>query len=300
MLLDKSEYSDAALKEFFEPRKDILPMLVRDYIKQNRVIILPYKKSSRSGRALASVFHVKPTEYTMAGSFKMDGKPTLLVNWGGQKIPAPYRDPANKIKILNEVGAVRSVSNKLDFFKATENTNVRVPEFTTDVDQALAWLEDGEVFGRNTSGSCGNDIVFGSENLALFVQRPLFTKYKKKKHEFRIHVFRGSVIDIQRKAVRKTDDNGQQIDTSDIDFRIRNLANGFVFVKNNVVPPDDVIEQALLAVEAVNLDFGAVDVIYNESEKKAYVLEINSAPGLEGSTVQAYRSAIEKARQELL
>jgi glutathione synthase/RimK-type ligase-like ATP-grasp enzyme len=39
---------------------------------------------------------------------------------------------------------------------------------------------------------------------------------------------------------------------------------------------------------ASGLDFGAVDVIWNERQQRAYVLEINSAPGLEGTTIDDY------------
>jgi D-alanine-D-alanine ligase-like ATP-grasp enzyme len=42
------------------------------------------------------------------------------------------------------------------------------------------------------------------------------------------------------------------------------------------------------------LDFGAVDVIYNRAQDKAYVLEVNTAPGLEGSTLDNYVEAIQK------
>jgi D-alanine-D-alanine ligase-like ATP-grasp enzyme len=36
------------------------------------------------------------------------------------------------------------------------------------------------------------------------------------------------------------------------------------------------------------LDFGAVDVIWNEKEDKYYVLEVNTACGLEGTTLDKY------------
>jgi D-alanine-D-alanine ligase-like ATP-grasp enzyme len=39
------------------------------------------------------------------------------------------------------------------------------------------------------------------------------------------------------------------------------------------------------------LDFGAIDIIYNESRDQAYVLEVNTAPGLTGQTIQSYADA---------
>lgn len=53
------------------------------------------------------------------------------------------------------------------------------------------------------------------------------------------------------------------------------------------------LEQSKLAVKACGLDFGAVDIIWNNHYQKAYVLEINTAPGLEGSSVDNYRKAFE-------
>jgi len=39
------------------------------------------------------------------------------------------------------------------------------------------------------------------------------------------------------------------------------------------------------AVNALGLDFGAVDIVYNNPERLATVIEVNSAPGMEaGST----------------
>ena len=51
-------------------------------------------------------------------------------------------------------------------------------------------------------------------------------------------------------------------------------------------------------LKELGLDFGAVDVIWNEHESKAYVLEINTAPGLEGSTVEDYKEFFNRAVTE--
>jgi D-alanine-D-alanine ligase-like ATP-grasp enzyme len=70
---------------------------------------------------------------------------------------------------------------------------------------------------------------------------------------------------------------------------VRNLANGFVFQRNGIEVPEvvrQVARDTLLAVEG--LTFGAVDVIFNERANRAYALEINTAPGLEGTTVDDY------------
>jgi glutathione synthase/RimK-type ligase-like ATP-grasp enzyme len=65
---------------------------------------------------------------------------------------------------------------------------------------------------------------------------------------------------------------------------VRNLANGFVYVVEDN-PPEDVVKQAKAALEASGLAFGAIDI---KGAKNAHVLEINTAPGLEDRTAQAY------------
>ena len=54
---------------------------------------------------------------------------------------------------------------------------------------------------------------------------------------------------------------------------------------------DGIIEQSIAAVQHVGLDFGAVDIIYNQREDSSYVLEINTAPGLMGTTGERYAEA---------
>jgi D-alanine-D-alanine ligase-like ATP-grasp enzyme len=58
--------------------------------------------------------------------------------------------------------------------------------------------------------------------------------------------------------------------------------------------PGDVLVQAVRAMAGSGLEFGACDLIWNQKREKAYILEINCAPGLEGTTVEIYRDAIKR------
>lgn len=49
---------------------------------------------------------------------------------------------------------------------------------------------------------------------------------------------------------------------------------------------------ALAACNALGLESGAVDIIWNEKENKCYVLEVNTAPGICGITTKKYTDAI--------
>ncbi|MNY81884.1 hypothetical protein D3C86_2236870 [compost metagenome] len=50
----------------------------------------------------------------------------------------------------------------------------------------------------------------------------------------------------------------------------------------------------MLAVNALGLDFGAADVIWNDHRKQAFVLEVNTAPGLTGTTLEKYAKALKE------
>jgi D-alanine-D-alanine ligase-like ATP-grasp enzyme len=58
-----------------------------------------------------------------------------------------------------------------------------------------------------------------------------------------------------------------------------------------VVEPAGLRELGVAAVAAVGLDFGAVDIIWNQTQDRCYVLEINTAPGLCNTTCQKYAEA---------
>lgn len=168
----------------------------------------------------------------------------------------------------------------------SEDDFARTPEYSTDRMQAQHWLQQGHtVVERHIlNGNSGAGIRLVEPGDDEGVRKcPLYVKYVPKKQEYRIHVCGGQAVDIQRKARRK------DVEDDAINWKIRNHDNGFIFARNEdgVVPPD-VIVQSVKAVNLLGLAFGAVDVIFNEKEQKAYVLEVNTAPGLSGATLEGY------------
>lgn len=159
-----------------------------------------------------------------------------------------------------------------------------IPQYWTDKEQ-ITHDKFPIVCRTILTGHSGAGIVIADCRDDL-VDAPLYVQYVKKKDEYRIHVGmsdgEASVISVQRKARRLS------VPDDEVNWQVRNLSGGFVFVREGVSPPDIVIEVARNCLRETGLDFGAVDVIYNEYEEKAYVLEINTAPGLEGQTVEDY------------
>jgi hypothetical protein len=65
-----------------------------------------------------------------------------------------------------------------------------------------------------------------------------------------------------------------------------------VFSRTGIREIPEVTQLAIKAVQALGLDFGAVDVVF--ADGKASVLEVNSAPGLKGQTLVSYANAVRK------
>lgn len=102
-------------------------------------------------------------------------------------------------------------------------------------------------------------------------------------------MFAKEVIDIQQKRLA----NGAREVEGHNEY-IRSHANGWIFAREDIVEPKELRSLALEATAALGLDFGAVDIIWNEKEDKCYCLEVNTAPGLEGQTLISYTNAIRR------
>jgi glutathione synthase/RimK-type ligase-like ATP-grasp enzyme len=252
----------------------------------NSTFIYPYRSASASAAGIANALGIRRISHTNS---RFVGRPNkTVINWGATEVPDTVM---NCGRVLNPPDRVRQASNKRVFFEAVQaagEAGPRIPAWTTSMETAQAWLANGEcttVFGRRTlSGHSGEGIeVFTQADQV--VNCPLYTQYVKKREEYRVHVSTRGVFSIQRKA--------RQVSAENANYMIRNLANGFIFARDNVqLPNQDATDQAVKALAVSGLDFGAVDIIYNERSGLSYVLEINTAPGLEGTTVLHYETEI--------
>jgi len=178
--------------------------------------------------------------------------------------------------------------DKLTQYQWFSDNEIPSLEWTDAVNIANGWLDEGHtVFGRKyLRASCGKGIVVyepaGEEKLEV---HPVYTKYKKKKREFRVHVFKDQVVAVTEKKRRKEFDGVR-------DTKIRNLANGYVFVQAVENEPEGLRELALRAARVSASDFRGVDVGYNQLKDELFVIEVNSAPGIQGTNLTKYMEAI--------
>lgn len=238
--------------------------------------IYPYKPGSVSAKALAEGIGIKRLKHQ--GSRWRQRAGDKVINWGcGSALP--YTN------VINAPEAVSKASNKRLSFEVMAEAGVSIPRFTTDAAEALGWGTD-IVCRHKLTGHSGEGIEIveaGGEVPAA----PLYVEYIKKQQEYRVHVglmpdTPYQIIDQQRKARNRAVEDG------DVNWKIRNHSNGFIFMREGVDLGPVALATAGNAIEALGLNFGAVDLIYNEHRDAYYVLEVNTAPGLTGTTLERY------------
>lgn len=243
-----------------------------------RIILLPYKMGSQAVKSLQEklielgqrVLRVRQDSRTFRG------KPNdYNMYYGGSLTP------------VNGCNSQRALaSNKLRAFEAFQQAGLSTVPWTTDREVAKQW--PGLIFARHSlTGHSGEGIEqYDAETnpIQRFPEAPLYTKYVKKTYECRIHIFKGRMIDAQiKRKVR---------DAEEVNNAVRNIHTGWVYCREDFTPTQECIDLAIQAVQATQLDFGAVDIIYNRHYNQYYLLEVNTAPGLTGTTLTNYANAI--------
>lgn len=242
---------------------------------------------------------VKPTKTSVTKKPKVLGKPRLrllstclksgslkrlaqgLSTKLGYKVWRSSQKKDNRIHLL-----YGDQKGKIEQYQWFQEQGLGALEFTTSKNHALGWASEGKtVICRTlTHASEGKGIVV-AETTGEVINAPVYTIYKKKKKEFRIHVFKNQVVHVLEKR-RKANFEGVS------DAKIRNTANGYVFCSDGVVEPVGLRDLALAASKVTKSDFKGVDIGYNEKKNELFVIEVNSAPGIEGSNVDRYVNTI--------
>lgn len=264
-------------------------------MKKLGIIYAP--RLSASAAALASavpLYRVGPEGFkSEAGKRRWKYGPRI--NWGSSNpFVVTYSDLPPPI--LNLAGCVGIALSKLKTLIMLKEAGIPALEATGDVQVAAQWVGQSTLLCRKDGLSGGAGITKlepGAMIPGNLVNSDFFVKYWKKTHEYRVHVFKGVAIDIQQKR-KRTDWDGNY------DPMIRNFDNGWVFCHDNIKGTEQELQllrsTAISAVESIGLDFGAVDILARFGTdgplRKHVVCEINTAPGLEGTTLDKYVQAI--------
>lgn len=269
-----------------------------------RLAILPYGPSNSClalrdalVQRFADVRNISPLLLKSQNSVFMGRRDDIIINYGNRSAPSERFGSAHTI---NAQSALNNAANKLTALTVMRDAGVSTLPFTTSQAEAQTWVSRGDVvYSRTTlNGHSGEGIVVSdgrtdatspqtrADIIAGVPQAPLYTKgITGQRREWRIHVFKGHIIHAQVKRRR----NGYQ-ELPEYREDVRNHSTGWIYATENMNPNQAVLRNSLLAVQAMGLDFGAVDVISYRDD--AWVLEVNTAPGLQAdTTMTAYCDA---------
>lgn len=252
------------------------------------MIINPYKVGSRGAYAIkAALQKLGVQAHTLRRA--PNRKNSLIVNWGNSQ----FDYPMGGYTVVNTPGEVHAMSNKIKFFENTEKSK-DVLEWTRNKDTAAAW--NSVVFVRTKIEASGGKgiIVWNPEDRSCDLpSAPLYTRYVPKTHEYRLHMARSlrgegfTIMLAQRKVFVKTP--ARPVPT---DWKVRSHDNGFIFQSQPDLErlPRAVVTAAgrVMGEHFPRLHFCALDVMYHDKRDQAWVIEGNTAPGLENGTVDVY------------
>lgn len=247
--------------------------------------LLPYRNGSESCRLLKNSLGINSIK--LNGSLWKPYDHRWVINWGNTTHPLCERE--DEVNFINPPSKVEIAVNKFLTFK-TLSDDVLMPYWTQNKEAVRDWLGHGkEVVARKVlNGYGGQGIQLLTEkDMDNIPDAPLYTMYVPKKSEFRVHFIEGrGIVKLQRKA-RVLD-----VPEKFINWKIRNLGNGFIYALVEDMEDEHYygLQSMVNIIHAkLGLSFFCADVIYNKLQDSFYLLEVNTAPGLNENTVETYR-----------
>lgn len=211
----------------------------------------------------------------------------VFLNWGCGK---DFLISTKTFLVANQPDCVRLAINKVEFAKnilsnVTFNALHKLNHFFSREEAAdyMASHPGSQIVCRGQVGGYDGAGISIFDKVDDLPECRLYTLYQKKRREFRVHVFQDKVIKQQTK-VRRNNATG--------DNRIWTTGNGFVFLAEEPKLPEEILADCRKLVHHIGLHFGAVDVIWNEYYNRYYLMEVNTAPDIRGSTAGVYANEI--------
>lgn len=238
------------------------------------MILFRAGRTGLTGKLLARLLRLK----AMA-DLPNRGPIPLLIRWGNST-PAP--PGLGIVRELNPAAAVRLATNKEQSLRMLAEKKIRVPKFVTSA----------PAIGRRRSHQQGTDIRIFEKGETL-EGSDFYLEIIPSEKEFRVHVFKDEVLVTQTK-VEGEERRSMYRDTPPPKnyTPIRNYDRGWRFKR--IQNRTELGAFAISAVKALGLHFGAVDIIKDSRTGKYVVLEINTAPSLELTTLDRWVEAFKK------
>lgn len=247
-----------------------------------------------------TIFSRHPSHGPLRGSIEAPKGYTPIVRFGS------VTESDKKIQI-NSVKAIETSMNKLAMKKAFSVANVKTPYWCT-LQDFISMPDDSKFFPcvvKNIWGSrgTGNYIIYSQEELDSLlpnkrVENYIVEEFCKYSREYRFHVSTEGVFLTWRKLRR------EGTPEKDMWFFNNQTCNWVGKEHESYKLSREVYqiacEESIKALNAVGLDFGAVDIKVSVKSNDVSIIEINSAPSLGEVGIEVYKTEIKKLIQKKL
>ena len=308
------------------PRKIISKIIRGGLDKMGKDTYIYYSgPTDDTGKRLAEALGAKHGNTKPAAKTGM-----IVVGWGCK---TKDRVAMKQHTVLNHPDKIRTNRDKLKTLSVLKAAGIPVADFVNAGD-VLTALSDARsaislpLIGRKKYHQGGKDfwtcLTRGQVQKAIGQGAEYFQNYLDIVDEYRLHVFNGRVINMQKKTERSNmtaaykeqhgtrisniaDKNKIALDKNTMEYVLENLGKREErpdqIIKSNIrgwkfsqikTAKAELKEAAVNAVKAIGLDFGAVDCCMAEGGKP-YIIEVNSGPGLQGTPFDAYVAAFKDA-----
>lgn len=233
------------------------------------IFVLYHRRSKPTGEILAQALGAQHGEHLPWGI-----NPDAVIRWGSRAIGHNVRCT------INHASKIALASDKLRSLQLLRDAGISVPDWSEDPEEM-----EFPFLGRKIQHARGTDVVLCLQK-GDYMRKPrdYYVQYIPTVREFRVHVVAGEVIRVQGKFL----DNPREA----VPW-IRNYKTGYRFRTPRKKLNRDRTQQAIDAVRALELDFGAVDLLLSDS-RTPFVLEVNTAPACSPLTGRAYVDAFKK------
>lgn len=189
---------------------------------------------------------------------------TVLIRYG---LTGFRKNEHRFYEVINHSRAIINAMHKLRSSLILERADIPVP--TIFISRSEIKQKDLPVIRRLELHSRGTDIVL-VKSLSNIPHGDYYSKFVDNIAEYRVHVFNGEVIRVQKKV------------PTEEEHWIHNVSHGYDLrdtFKHNIKIENSIFQDSISAVDCLDLNFGAVDILVSKDSKHC-ILEVNTAPRL--------------------
>lgn len=304
---------------------------------QKDVYIFYSGATDKTGNALAEALDVSSGRKAPKGAKKViigwGAKTDKSINLGKAETlnhPDAIRVNRNKLKALELMQAAKV---RVAPFVPAENVSTALDSAKDELALPLIgrtnYHQGGDNFFVCLTRSHVNDVCANLSN--KLKKKGYFQNYIDVRDEYRLHIVNGELIYAVKKKERSNlaaahveqqsdkigrmaEKQGKTLDKDTLEYALdyqgKKIAGADNIVRSNTRGwkfsnvkleniPKALVDEALKSVKALGLDFGAVDCVM-DAEKNPWIIEVNTGPGLEGTSFTKYVEAFNRAINSIL